>query len=411
MSHSPSISTAPSRTPQVYPHIVVLILGMTIVEKVALPITGNWLPISTLIAPAAVMLAWVRGAVLLDRRSFGLWFAFMLCSCLSFIVNSTSPQVSLGSVLLVGLLQLCLAFRLRDGASDARRGLYFFVELMFYLAIAGVVQFASQRVVGSRIAFPMDSLPSVIAINGYNNLNPLSYGSEIFKSNGIVFAEPSYFSQFLALATIVELITRQRVSRLIVFAAGMLCSYSGTGLIVLALFGSILLIRSGNLMLLVACLSILAIIIVFGSALQVDAITNRFSEFTTPNTSGHARFVSAFYLIGRYSFEDYATLLIGEGPGTIRSYFDVMPFTMFGPTWAKLFFEYGLIGTVVYVVYLASCMRMANASLMWPMLATYTFMGGYLADATLVTAMIVLVIWGSAALAKQPEAEALVETG
>ena len=68
----------------------------------------------------------------------------------------------------------------------------------------------------------------------FNTVIPVQHGASLFKSNGFVFIEPSTFSQFLALAIVIELAVFHSMRRFALFALAYLVTYSGTGLIVLA---------------------------------------------------------------------------------------------------------------------------------------------------------------------------------
>ena len=62
----------------------------------------------------------------------------------------------------------------------------------------------------------------------------MGYGSHEYRANGVFLLEPSFFSQVLAVGIVAELCTFGRLSRLALFGLALIVSYSGTGLIVLA---------------------------------------------------------------------------------------------------------------------------------------------------------------------------------
>jgi hypothetical protein len=76
-------------------------------------------------------------------------------------------------------------------------------------------------------------VPAQFLAQGYNTSFPMEYGSSIVKANAFVFLEPSFLSQFLALALVVGVIVRVRSWQLLVLALGMASTLSGTGILLL----------------------------------------------------------------------------------------------------------------------------------------------------------------------------------
>lgn len=381
----------------IYPLMVVLILSATVLQRIALPGTSNALPVSTIVLPAIAFYAWFTGRTRLVPLAFLFWLGFVLTGLGSFMMNASWEPVSLLSLCLIAVVQAPLMFRLSPGTDGAWRGLLFFVDLMFWLGLLGAVQFFGQGIVGQEIAFFMDFfVPAELKLEqlAYNSLNELYYEAGIYKSNGLFFTEPSFFCQFLAIAIIIELGTRKRIWCLAGLSLGMLCTYSGTGLIVLGVFGALLVASGRSRMLLLGGLVVAVVLVLYGEALQLSRFTSRIEEFSTPDTSGHARFVSIFYLLSDFSFDGILTTLFGRGPGTVMQYFHRMPFEAHSPTWGKALFEYGVIGAVFYVLFLKSGSYPWKSPLTAPIFLTYLVMGGYLGDATILTLLFTFLILG-----------------
>ncbi|WP_132251191.1 hypothetical protein [Methylobacterium segetis] len=370
-----------------------IILAITLLQKIALPGTANALSVTTALVPSLVLLCWLCGRLRLDSQAFVLFAIFVLAAAASFVLNAGAEKVSPASLALVCAVQSILIFRpVTQGG--CRSGLSLFRDVMALFSVVGIAQFVLQRIVGTKLAFCVDFyFPAGMLLDKYNNIVPIYYGSEILRSNGVFFAEPAFFSQFVGLATICELLTLRRPVRLGIYAAALLCSYSGTGLITLALFGCVWTVARGQFVYVLGALGAIGVVLLFGTALEIDALTSRMGEFTTPNSSGHARFVSAFTLLDRVTFSDLAATLIGKGPGTITTYYERMPFLMFDPTWAKLLFEYGLVGFISYFGFLYVTLKQANRSFLLPLLVTYLFLGGYLTDVAVISLILVLGIY------------------
>ncbi len=80
----------------------------------------------------------------------------------------------------------------------------------------------------------------------YNYSYEIYYGSSILKSNGVVFLEASFASQFLALAIIVQILLGGGRLRLVLFGAALVSTLSGTGLLLLAAGLALLAVRRGG---------------------------------------------------------------------------------------------------------------------------------------------------------------------
>jgi hypothetical protein len=270
-------------------------------------------------------------------------------------------------------------------------------------ALIGLVQFAGQFVVGSNAAFFLDkSLPETLLMKGYNSLIPLYWSSPVYKSNGVFFLEPSFFCQFLAIAVVAELQVGSRVMRLLVITAGLVSSYSGTGLTMLALFIPVYFLHHGHFR--VFCFAAIAslMLIVFGDAISIDAFTRRLSEFSDVQSSGWARFLSMFTVLQEVVLANGVTFFIGRGPGTVQEQFQQFSFYAFDPTWGKVIYEYGLIGSFAYFSFFYRAFCKGPKGLRFAVGYTYLFLGGYLLNASVLMQVAALVVWvGSVASAEE----------
>jgi hypothetical protein len=372
--------------------LTTIILLATVLQKIALPGTDGTLPISTVLVPLLVWAGWLSGDLSLNVGAFFCYCAFVAVGSASFVFNGASEAVSLNSLLLVATVQSSILFEAKR-ESDFSYGAHLFRDLMFVLSVLGILQYTMQSVVGKELAYFMEyKVPESLTLSAiaYNKAYPIYYGATSLKSNGVFFAEPSFFSQFVALAVIVELLTLKRVLRLTVFCLALLFSYSGTGMLVLALAGGYWLFRNGKVLYIVVGLCALVVVSIFGSALEIDAITKRTDEFVTPNSSGYARFATPIILVNTVSLASLSSSLIGMGPGTIYTYSYLFSVEIFDPTWAKLVFEYGLFGFLAYALMLRYSLMGCDRLVGFSLLTAYFFGGGYLASGTLVSVILVL---------------------
>lgn len=304
------------------------------------------------------------------------------------ISNSIS---SLALLLVIGLLYV-LQFR-DDLSLDPAR---IFRTLMTILAVVGIGQFFLQFVVPSTFAFPIDAfVPESVLMRDFNTLNPLYFGSPILKANGVVLLEASHFSQFVAIALVIELMRFRSPFRIALYAMALFVAFSGTGLSLLALFGPLVLIRQGKLGLLLIGVLALAILFSAGEMIHLSLFTDRLAEFGSTRSSGFARFVGPFWFMGEYLFHDPQHLFFGMGGGSITPFLKQAAYFTHDTSWAKLLFEYGLVGFVAFFGYFLICIFDRTPNVVIAGMATYTFLllGGYLLATYMHLLFLALSVW------------------
>ncbi|MBR0797157.1 hypothetical protein JQ615_17330 [Bradyrhizobium jicamae] len=178
-------------------------------------------------------------------------------------------------------------------------------------------------------------------------------GGGLVKANGFFLRESADLSLVTGLALLIEYRSQRRLYYLALLAAGLLSSFSGSGMI--AVIAGLLLPKSWSrtpVFVAYACGFVLLIVVL--SSLD-DPFLNiwlgRFSEFGKPNTSAYARFVAPWEMV-QNSFNSglFATWL-GKGAG---SYFRDLAtyrytYEVADPTWAKVTYEYGVVGLLLFL--------------------------------------------------------------
>lgn len=283
-------------------------------------------------------------------------FLFIGCAgvaLVSWVVNAEIASSS--SVLLIVASYLVFVFvaRSTDRTPDiARWTLGVFLNLMLFCAIAGIAQFFLQFVVKVPWLFNFtDYVPEMFRGGvGYNTVIRVS--GHFYKSNGFFFVEPSRFSQVLALALLCELALhpKWRLIRLATLGLAILLSYSGTGLLTLAV-GLLFPLGPRTVMrLVIMVLGGAFIFFTLGDALNLTITAGRVGEFTAVGSSGFARFVAPVLFVRDYIDSTPWSLLIGHGPGSIFKVIasSEVGYEVAGPTWAKLATEYGVIGFAAF---------------------------------------------------------------
>lgn len=205
--------------------------------------------------------------------------------------------------------------------------------------------------------------------------------------------EPSTMSQIAALGLLIEILEFQRPRYLLLISLGLLLAYSGTGLMLILLFLPLAgLGRKAGLPALVVV--IFAFALFATGIIDFSAFLSRAGEFEDTRASGFQRFVSPFWLAA----DDIHTpsvqaLLLGNGPGT-TSEFVAAHYRSGGweGTWIKLFYEYGLIGSLVFTCFFLSCFRqtlcpkLVRAAIIF----YFVFLGGLLLNTSFLIMAIVL---------------------
>jgi hypothetical protein len=361
---------------------------------------GNTL-LSLDIVPAVIILThqFASGRLVIQYDRL-LWFlvAGLAITC-AFLLHFKSTMLS--SYFLFMVLYSLFTLSRPCGHDRYRATLRAFQFLVAVLSLLSVAQFVGQFVVdGREIVRFFGIFPKFLfasfdneGINGVNTIIPITSGSSLIKSNGIFLTEPSTLSQVGALGILIEVVEFRRPRYLILIALGLLFSYSGTGLMTLLIFLPVagLHRRSGLPV---------VVVVIFASALfstgiiDVSAFLSRANEFQNDQSSGFQRFIAPFWLAAQH-FDTGSTqeLLFGEGPGTLKDFvFRFWYGIGASGTWIKLIYEYGLIGSFLFVCFLVSCLKGSRCPrlVLAAIVFDFIFLGGLLLSTPFLIMMIVL---------------------
>jgi hypothetical protein len=176
------------------------------------------------------------------------------------------------------------------------------------------------------------------------------------KSNGVFFLEPSFCSQFLALAVIAQLVQGGNRWRIPLYVAGALTTVSGTGLLLLAFGLTVLAWRRGAIW----SFGVLGATVVVITTIAVTPagrlFAERAQEARESQSSVSLRFTDpyerAFGDLGRKS--DAA--IIGHGPGFVETEAEVFQertdLALAFPPVPKLVSEYGIFAAVAFAAFI-----------------------------------------------------------
>jgi hypothetical protein len=227
-------------------------------------------------------------------------------------------------------------------------------NLLVPLAVIALVQFAMTMT--GRVWWDfMDSLPQQFVLTDYNTHPPLAWQSPIIRANAEFFLEPSFVSQFMALGVLVELVYFNRYWRMALYGGAVLASLSGTGLVMLLIFGTYILV-SRRLWVAIACIAaVIAFVLALKHTPILDTLLGRATEFESENSSAFIRFVAPIIALDDALGDSFAKWMGGLGPGAVKDLnldggYAVNPFVA-----SKLVIENGIVGCLPFMAFTTYC--------------------------------------------------------
>jgi hypothetical protein len=347
--------------------LVALIWIVLLFQRMAINISNFQFSIGLIILYVFLALWIMRGEIVVNKKRL-LYFLIVLSGIsLSVLISSTySDLFSIGSLLLLLGLYFPTIFTFKAGKQlIALKG---FQATVLIFAVIGVTQFLLQFV-GVPFRDWLSFIPTENIIYNYNYTIPISFGSSIYKANGVFPAEPSFFSQLVALSILIEIYVFQKYQRLLILLPALLLSFSGTGLILLAVgLLPLLFTLKWDKLLIIGTVMLITLSVFFYTGFASHTF-NRIRELQDPNASGYIRFVSPYISYVQF-FNDQGNtpaFWFGMGPGVSD---DVMwnTITYLNPL-MKLLIEYGLPGLLffLYLIYI-----FFSGQSLWLALALFT---------------------------------------
>jgi hypothetical protein len=361
------------------------VVAVVVLQRFAVPGIGTALCLPVVLAVLGYLglggaLAEDHGRTRLYLLAAGGCCAAALLSALHF-----ASDWSLKSLALLVVLYLPFCLRLRPEHGHLYRPLLeFFNALMAVLACVAVAQWLAQFA-GWTYRDLLDWVPDSLLVQGYNTTYPVQYGSPLMKANAVVFLEPSFCSQFLAVALVVQLLLGGRRWRLPLYAAGLLATVAGTGIVLLGVGLAVLAVRRGLAWTGRVLLVLLLLGVLLQGTLPGRILAGRTTERTEQDSSTQARFVTPYVLVAEGLARDTATLFVGRGPGVVSNssgarYFNTEGIDANYPVVPKLAAEYGAVAAALFVVFMVVALtrRTPSVTVSAMMLAVYFFLSGSL---------------------------------
>jgi hypothetical protein len=334
--------------------LIVVVAGQRLVVPV-----GPWaVPVPLLAGYCLLLVLYRAGALRYSRVRLELFLAatgcVLACAWLSGLRGPGSDS-SVTSVLMLLVTYLPWVF-----CSPRSPRLYrLSVRIMCAASVAALAQVGYQWITGRAYSDPLRVLPAALVNGSYNTANPIRYGSELLKPNAGLFLEPSFLSQFLALAVILALVVRAPVWQPFLLGLGLVSTLSGTGLVLLA-FGVLaaLLTAPGCLRWSHVAAGLTGIALVLSTP-AAGLLLERRSETARPGTSGYARFVQPYTETARGLADSPGRYVVGAGPGSSDRLLESprsggAPVVY--PVLPKLAFEYGLASALLVSAFLLTAL-------------------------------------------------------
>lgn len=361
--------------------MAVPLIGATILAKLAVPPLGAMgIAIGMFLNVFAGAWGLASGRLLLDARvlaGFALLFAFAGIGPMLRGEAYSLPSL----VFLMVLHAPYVLVAARGQAVDVRVMQRLFSQLCMFVAWCGIVQFGIQFVIGPVLAFPVENfLPDALQVQAFNKQGPLAYGYNIYRSNGVFLLEPSFFSQFMAIGIAFELAVTGAWMRAAIMGVALVLSYSGTGMIVLAVCLPVVAVVYRRWQLVPLAVLAGAAVVIGADYLNLDLLVSRANEFQSSGSSAFARFVGGFYLFDQFLWDEPVRALLGYGAGTFKDYAPLVSVPVAEMAVPKMVFEFGLLGGLLYFGLLAWVVFRSPAPLVLRLAVyvTYFLSGNYI---------------------------------
>lgn len=408
---APQADAARDATRWIQGAIVFAVLALTVLDRFGLRISAGYsIPPGMIALYVLVGVMVLTGGGMLNARGALAFLAVACAAALSYLANAAlrpPPAPSITSFLLLFVLYLPFAFSLRPGAAGHdlwRWSVRLYIGFAVFLAAAGIAQFFLQFAYRPEWLFNfMPLIPEPLrASGGWNTVN---WAGDSIKSNGFFLREASLFSVAMAFAFICELSLGRRKWVLATLAAALVLTYSGSGLLCLAVAMLFPLDRRSLPRVLAFAAAAAAVYFLFGDALNLGYTVERTGELASGKTSAYCRFVYPNVLILQDFDSTPWASLIGNGPGSMPK-LDAACGNGVETTYAKAIYEYGLLGALAFFALVLGALNRSAAPIRIrvALAVMWLFLGGNLLTSEfLVLIFLFSAMWPAGSAANPPE--------
>ncbi|MCA0437724.1 MAG: hypothetical protein LCH98_14775 [Actinobacteria bacterium] len=238
-----------------------------------------------------------------------------------------------------------------------------------------------------------DFVPRPLQVIGFATTVPITWGNPIHKSNAWVALEPSFVSFILGATLLAALISGQRWWVSVTIIAGLLSSFAGSGLALLAL-AAVIMLLSGQLLRYSRALLAGAVIFALSYFTPVGTVVfSRVDEVSQDQSSTALRATLPYEVLVPEYLQSLPGMIFGYGAGSSRQVVDGMAIPgLLVPNPAKLIFDYGLlVGALLILVVVAIHLQSPAPAIALPILASFLFLQA--ATQPMITVLLVLATW------------------
>ena len=213
------------------------------------------------------------------------------------------------------------------------------------ISVLAIVQLLMQLVGLPYFDFSL-FVDSSLTVDGFNSFYAIYPGHWLNKSNGVFLLEPSFLGRFSAFALMLELLGKRRAWRLALYSASLLVSFSGTGLLLIAFAAIPVFMRLPGKHKVASLLIASGLFVWYFNTELGGSVVARLAEFTTRGASGSLRFTEPLEELVFLFDQEFRSFIVGHGPGTSVTELSTI---------VKAIYEYGLLGTVPYLLFISYC--------------------------------------------------------
>jgi hypothetical protein len=347
-----------------------MVAGSVVLQRFAIPLGDEQVSVVFFIDALLLGVLLTRGLLVIERnRTFLYLGAAAACLAAAAVAADSGDGSSVLSLLLLLAIYAPFCFTLTPSLRTLYRPvLQFFTKLMAIVAVVALVQMLLQFAGWSYEDLLLTNAPGEFLLQGFNTSYPVQYGSEIFKSNAFVFLEPSFLSQFLALAFVVELTLDARVWRLVLYLGALIATVSGTGLVLLVFGVLVVLLKStGRRAVRVVVPLVLAVGVLLVTPVGTLFNTRVVEERKDEASSTNARFVEPYERLYDDLSQSVEHVVVGSGPGAAQRDADDLfvrrDLALLYPVVPKLVFEYGVFAGLFFACFVAFALLNRTPSL------------------------------------------------
>ncbi|WKN48586.1 hypothetical protein [Nocardioides sp. Arc9.136] len=354
--HAPSTAPVGHGAPAGAPTLAVRVIctGLllsVLLQRVAVPVGEDGISVVLVLGYAVLGVLLLLGLVEPDRRRAQLYvLACAACGVAAWSATWTARPLATMSYLLLVVVYVPWVFRLRPGAGTPEttwRVVRFFVRMMVFFGAVSVGQQAAQLSGAWTFQdYLAEVLPPELVLGDYNAVIPVEYASPVMKSQAFVFLEPSFLCQFLALGVLAALLVRAPLWQPFLMCLGMLATYSGTGIFLLAVGGVILLLRSPSSVRPRLVAAAAAVVVLVLSSPLAAPLLERSEETRDSTSSWSLRFVLPYEEVAKGLRDAPVRYLTGAGPGASERLLENdkqgAGLAVVYPVVPKVVFEYGV---------------------------------------------------------------------